>query len=136
MLAARPRTQGDAADATHKVREGGVLHQVLQQLAMRSADELHAALGNGAARKCLRLRANLVNYYHLRPGKGVRKQNFALPLLRTNRAAENTAAATFSLKPLTCDSPQLQSSPDAAGQGGGPAAGVRYQNWVKAKEGA
>ena len=56
------RTQGDGLDAADQVRQRGILEQVLQKLSVRGGNELHAALGNGAARERLRLCSNLVHY--------------------------------------------------------------------------
>ena len=54
-----------ALDPTDQVGERWVQHQVVKVVAVRRADQLHAALSNGARSNGLRLRTNLVNDDHL-----------------------------------------------------------------------
>src|SRR5581483_9980858 len=56
----------DGVDAADEVGERRVHHQVFEAVAVRRADQLHAALGDGARRKRLLLRADLVNHDHFR----------------------------------------------------------------------
>ena len=53
--------QGDALDAAHQIGQRRVHHQVVQRVAVGRADELHAALGDGARRRRLQLGADLVD---------------------------------------------------------------------------
>mmetsp|Transcript_2519 Transcript_2519/g.5651 ORF Transcript_2519/g.5651 Transcript_2519/m.5651 type:complete len:500 (+) Transcript_2519:372-1871(+) len=58
--------QRHRGDAAHQVRQRGVLDEVLQQLPVRGAHQLHPALGDGAARQRLLHGADLVHDDHLR----------------------------------------------------------------------
>ena len=53
-----------ALDPTDQVGERWIQHQVVKVVAVRGADQLHAALGNGARGNSLRLCTNLVNDDH------------------------------------------------------------------------
>ena len=55
----------DRLDAADEVRERRVLQQVLERVAVRGGDELHAALGDGARRERLCCGADLVDDDHL-----------------------------------------------------------------------
>ena len=55
-----------ALDPTDQVGERWIQHQVVKVVAVRRADQLHAALSNGARGDGLRLRTNLVNDDHFR----------------------------------------------------------------------
>ncbi len=54
-------TERHRLDAADEIRERGVQHQVVEVVAVRGADELHAALGDGAGGDGLQLRADLVD---------------------------------------------------------------------------
>ena len=67
MRAAPPRllvAQRHGLDAADQVRQRGVEHQVFQRGAVRRADQLHAALGNGAGGGGFQFGADLVNDDH------------------------------------------------------------------------
>ena len=57
--------KGHALDAAEQVVEGRVDEQVLERLAVRGRDQLHAALGDGARGRGLELGADLVDDDHL-----------------------------------------------------------------------
>ena len=57
--------QGDGLDPADQVGEGRVQHQVVERVAVRGADQLHAALGDGAGRGRLQLGPDLVDDDHL-----------------------------------------------------------------------
>ena len=57
--------QRHGLDAADEVTQRGVLHQIIERVAVRGADELHAALGDRARRQGLELRADLVDHDHL-----------------------------------------------------------------------
>ena len=63
-LAPAPRffvRQRDALDAAHQIRQRRVEQQVFQRLAVSRADQLNAALGNGARRLRFEFAPNFVN---------------------------------------------------------------------------
>ena len=57
--------EGDRLDAADQVGEGRVQHQVFERVAVGRADQLHAALGDGAGGGGLQLGADLVDDDHL-----------------------------------------------------------------------
>ena len=119
------RTQGDGLDAANQVRQRGVLQQVLQQLSVRGGDELHAALGDGAARERLRLRANLVhndnlrhvilNSLHLQPASTIITQPWIYCGCLWRARAQDVVPAMLHTqhhrRPAACSALRLASSP-------------------------
>ncbi len=57
-------TEGDNLDAAHQVREGGVEDEVLQCIAVRSADQLNTSFGDRPGSRSLHLSADLVDHDH------------------------------------------------------------------------
>jgi hypothetical protein len=69
LRAATPRLlvrQSDRLDATHQVAQSGVVEQIVQCVAVRGADQLHTALGDGACGDGFQFAPDLVDDNHLR----------------------------------------------------------------------
>src|ERR1700694_4356881 len=58
--------ESDCLDATDKVAQGWVLHEIFQLIAVGGSHQLNSAFGDGSCRCGFELRTNLVNDNNLR----------------------------------------------------------------------